>query len=219
MRTPDQDERPDPGTAGSAGEALGDGFGSVDQGDLNDGYGSHDFYDDSYDDPTDVADDTYDTDATFDDAADDDGGFGGSGPDGGVDDGSGVGEVVPVGNEVSDADAENILVDILDDVFGDDADEVVDEMETAYGMDASELLEALGDGYATDDDGGLSPVDTSDDGGVFDNPFDPTSGTTDVGDAADFATQSDFDLNADGQVNHGDLQEAAHPFDFHVDGG
>jgi len=92
-------------------------------------------------------------------------------------------------------------------------------METAYGMDPSELLEALGENYAADDDGGFTPADTTDDGGVFDNPFDPTSGAPDVGEAADFVTQSDFDLNADGQVNHGDLQEAAHPFDFHVDGG
>jgi hypothetical protein len=215
MRTPDQDERPEPGTAD---HALGDGFGSVDQGDLNDGYGTSDFYDDSYDDPTEVADDTYDTDDTFDDAADDHGGFGGDGDGGALGDGTEGSNVVPVGSEVSDADAENVLVDILDDVFGDDADEVLDEMESTYGMDASEILGALGDAYATDDDGsGLNPVDTTDDGsGVFDNPFD---GATDGGGAADFATQSDFDLNTDGHVNQADLHEAAHPFDFHVDGG
>ena len=214
MRTPDQDERPEPGTAD---QSLGDGFGSVDQGDLNDGYGSHDFYNDDYDDTTDTTDtgDSYDTDDTFDDAADDHGGFGGTGDgDGsGPGGGDGSGEVIQVGSEVSDSEAENILVDILDDVFGDDADEVVDDIETTYGMDASEVLAALGDTYANDD--GLNPTDQADDGGVFDNnPFDG-----DVGDAADFATQSDFDLNTDGHVDQGDLHEAAHPFDFHVDGG
>jgi hypothetical protein len=213
MRTPDQDERPEPGTAD---DALGDGFGSVDQGDLSEGYGTDDFYESSYD-PTDVdVDDDYDTDDTFDDAPDDHGGFGGTG-DGVPGDADGGGDVVPVGSEVSDGEAENVLIDILDDVFGDDADEVLDDMEATYGMDASEILVSLGDNYAVDDDGsGFSPAGPSDDGGVFDNnPFD---GQPD-GDAADFATQSDFDLNTDGHVDQGDLHEATHSFDFHVEGG
>jgi hypothetical protein len=212
MRTPDQDERPDPGAADGS---LGDGFGSVDQADLNDGYGNSDFYDDSYDDPAD-GDGSDDADDTFDDAADDDGGFGGSGDDGGLGDGAGVGEVIPVGSEVSDAEAENILEELLDDVFGDDTEQVIDDMEASSGLDPSELLESLGD--ADDDDPGS--LETGDDGGVFDNPFDGgVDGGAEVTDAADFVSEADFDLNTDGHVDGGDLHEAAHPFDFHVDGG
>ena len=213
MRTPDQDERPDPG---SVGESLGEGFGSVDPGDIHDGYGAGDFYPeygDSYDEPVDP-DDTYDTDDTFDDAADDDGGFG---SDDGVTvdgDGTGLGEVVPVGSEVSDAEAENILEEILDDIFGDDADDVVADMEASSGMDASEILESLDDAYVDED--GLGGSDITDGGGVLDNPVD---GSADGMDAADFVSESDFDLNTDGHVDQGDLHEAAHPFDFHVDGG
>jgi hypothetical protein len=216
MRTPDQDERPEPGTAD---DSLGDGFGTVDQADLNDGYGNSDFYDDSYDDPIDV-EDGYETDDTFDDASDDDGGFGTT-DDGGLgdvdDDGGSVGEVIPVGSEVSDAEAENILEEILDDVFGDDTEQVIDDMEASSGLDPSEILETLGDAY--DDD--LATTDGADDGsGVFDNnPFDGAGAGGEVADAADFVSESDFDLNTDGHVDGGDLHEAAHPFDFHVDGG
>jgi hypothetical protein len=215
MRTPDQNERPDPGTAD---DALGDGFGSVDPGDLNDGYGTHDFYGDSYD--AAEVDDTYDTDDTFDDAADDDGGFGGSDDTGaGGGGGDGVGSVVQAGGDAGEAEAENVLVDILDDVFGDDADEVVEDMEATYGMDASEILASLGDDYAVDDESGRSFVAAdADDGGdvLDDNALD---GQPDGGDVADFVTQSDFDLNTDGHVDPGDLHEAAHSLDFHVDGG
>jgi hypothetical protein len=51
------------------------------------------------------------------------------------------------------------------------------------------------------------------DGDGFDTPFDQPE----VNDA-ELSTESDFDLNADGHVDHGDLREAAHPFDFHADG-
>lgn len=211
MRTPDQEERPEPGTADAS---LGGGFGTVDQADLNDGYGTSDFYDDDYgygDDTVDP-DDSYDTDDTFDDAADEDGGFGTIGDDGALGEGDGVGEAVPVGNEVSDSEAENILEEILDDVFGDDADQVVDDMESSTGMDAVEILDTLGDGYADDD--GFGPVDATDGGGVLENPFDGS----DAIDAADFVSEADFDLNTDGHVDQGDLREAAHPFDFHAEG-
>jgi hypothetical protein len=215
MRTPDQDERPEPGTAG---EALGDGFGSVDVGDLTDGYGADEFYPDygDSDDPIDP-DDTYGADDTFDDAVDDDGGFGAD--DGGIavggdGDGSGLGEVLAVGNEASDDGADNILEEILDDIFGDDADDVVLDAQTAPGMDAGDLLSSLDEAYV--DDEGFGLADIADDGGS--EILDPFDGG-DVTDAADYVSQSDFDLNTDGHVDGGDLHEAAHPFDFHVDGG
>jgi hypothetical protein len=205
MRKPDQDERPESG----ADDSLGGGYGSVDTGDLNDGYGTTSFYDDTYD-PIDP-DETYDADETFGDAAGEDGGFGSADDGSTAGDGDGLGEVVPVGSEVSEDEAENILEEILDDIFGDDADDVVDDMQTASGMDAGEILDTLDDVYA---DEGFGTVDIPDDGGVVDNPFDGA----DSADVADFVSQSDFDLNIDGHVDRGDLREAAHPFDFHAEG-
>jgi hypothetical protein len=220
MRTPDQDERAESDTAPPA---LDDGFGGPDVagGDLNDGYGSHSFYGDADDDatPDDDGGDTSLNDDTFNDAGDDHGGFGGTGAadtgDGGDDSGEAAGGFN--GGDVSEAQAENILTDILDNVFGDDADDVVEDMEDSYGVDATDLLTALGDTYGTDDGSGA----TDDGSGVFDNPFDGADGggVGDVGDAADMVTGTDLDLTGDGHVNHADLSEAAHPFDFHVDPG
>jgi hypothetical protein len=222
MRTPDQDERAEEGTLS---EAFGDGFGSVDQGDLNDGYGTDSFDDDDYSEPE-VADDPVDeSDDTFDDAAEDEGGFGG--PDdgttetgdttdttGGIDVDDDGAMVVPTGAEATEDDPDNIIEEIIDDVLGGDAGEAIGGVGDTYAVDGADLLDGLDDpGFDGDDGTATSAINNSGDG-VFDSAFDQPE----VGDAADFVTESDFDLNADGHVDHGDLREAAHPFDFHADG-
>jgi hypothetical protein len=222
MRTPDQDERADDGTVS---EAFGDGFGSVDQGDLNDGYGTDDFYDDSYTEPEvddQVDDDSTDADDTFDDAAEDEGGFGTDDTvvveDDGVDVGDDGTEVVPTAAEAAEEDEpSNILEEILDDVLGGDVGDIGGGIGDTYATDTPDFLQGIDDEDGTgplDDDSASSAINNEGSDGVFDSPFDQPDGA----DAADFVTESDFDLNTDGHVDRGDLREAAHPFDFHADG-
>jgi hypothetical protein len=156
---------------------LGDGFG-VTEDDLTAGFGDDDFADDAHASVGDFdATDDHDIDHT-----------------------------TPFGEGHGDDGAENVLVEILDDVFGDDAPDVVAELEASTGMDADELVDALSGGpapYAQDE---LSPdyqALNGLDGG--DEPFDDT----------DLPTKDDFDLTHDGHVDHHDLHEALHPFDFH----
>ena len=199
MRRPDHDSSDATGDTGDPG-AIGHGFG-VDGGDIDSGYGSDAGF---YGDGDHHTDGSLGGDNSFDD-------------DSVVDDGPG---------EITEDEAEDVLTDVLEDDYGDQADEVVQEMEDSTGMSATELLEDItgldlnGDGVAgssaysdsdifeADAQGGFSPLE--------DNPFEPV----DVPDAdmpeVDMASSSDFDLNSDGHVNVSDLHEAAHPFDFHA---
>lgn len=153
-------------------------------GDLEDGFGDDDFSDD-----TSFGDDTGDSDT------------GDSGD-------------TPFGDGLSDAEAENVLVEILEDVFGADAPEVLDEVGSGGGSsDDGGLFEAF-DG-APDDDGG-SFIDTLNEtfgdngaGPVVGDAFDPFEPT-------DIPSGDDFDLTSDGHVDGHDLHEAAHPFDFGI---
>lgn len=118
----------------------------------------------------------------------------------------------PFGDGLSDAEAENVLVEILEDVFGDDAPEVLDDMEAATGMDASELVDALGDTDSTPDDDSTDAFSLDGSSGadaVPDDAFDPFE-------PAEIPSESDFDLTGDGHVDNHDLHEAAHPFDFDI---
>ncbi|HEY8544063.1 MAG TPA: hypothetical protein VIL36_03415 [Acidimicrobiales bacterium] len=162
MRTPDQD-----GTgADTVSSSVGDGFGASAD-DLEDGFGADDFSDDSFGDGT-------------------DGGPFGSGSDHDVD-----GDT-PFGDGLSDAEAKNVLVEILEDVFGSDS-EALDE--TSAGVDPS------GDGGLFEAFAGVQDMF-----GDVDDPFEPT----------DLPSDSDFDLTSDGHVDVHDLHEAEHPFDFDV---
>jgi hypothetical protein len=223
MRSPDQDERADDGTVS---EAFGDGFGSVDQGDLNDGYGTDDFYDDTYTEPDavdePVDDGSTDADDTFDDAVDDEGGFGTTDDtvvveDDGIVVGDDGAEVTPTAAEAPEEDEPgNILEEILDDVLGGDVGDIGGEIGDTYGTDTPDFLQGLDDedGTGLDGDSASSAINNESSDGVFDSPFDQPDGA----DVADFVSESDFDLNTDGHVDRGDLREAAHPFDFHADG-
>ena len=191
MRTPDEDTTLD--GDGSASSSLGDGFGSS-AGDLTDGFGDDDFSDDNYSSDSDSdSDDADSSDDSFEDTFGDD-----------TSDGDSPG--------LSDAEAENVLVEILEDVFGDDGPEVLDEVEAeGFRMDGGELFEAMDDAYAST---GPVPDLTIDiggelDGGGFDVP-------DDAFDPSDMVSETDFDLTGDGHVNVHDLHEAAHPFDFDI---
>jgi len=187
MRTPDEDGSPDDGTVSSS---LGDGFGSS-ASDLTDGFGEDDFSEDNSFDPTDTT----------------------STDDGGLDDTTdGDGSDTPFGDGLSDAEAENVLVEILEDVFGDDAPEVLDDMEAATGLDAGELIDALDETDSTPDDDGIDAFSLDGPGAgdlVPDDGFDPFE-------PSEIPSESDFDLTGDGHVDHHDLHEAAHPFDFDI---
>lgn len=208
MRTPDEDGSGEDAVSTS----VGDGFGASAD-DLEDGFGDDDFSDDtSFGDGTGTGDTTtVDTDeGSFGDDTDT-GGDGGPFGDDGAD--------TPFGDGLSDAEAENVLVEILEDVFGTD-NEALDEVDTGgtgggdgTGSGDGGLFEAF-DG-ASDDDGG-SFVDTFNDtlgddgaGAVVDDAFDPFEPT-------DIPSGDDFDLTRDGRVDVHDLHEAAHPFDFGI---
>lgn len=121
MRRPDEEELSDDVT--DVGE-VGAGFGAVV--DLRDGYGT---YDEGFDDYGDESESSLDD--SFDDSSDDsfDDGFG---------EGHSAGDPA-----VTEAEAEAILVDVLEEDYGSEADEVVDEMQEATGMSALELLEDI----------------------------------------------------------------------------
>jgi hypothetical protein len=162
-------------------EPLGDGFASSAD-DLTDGFGEDDFSDDAH------------ASVGEDESADDDD----------EDDEAGA----QFGDGLSDDEAKNVLVEILDDVFGEDAPEVVRDLEATTGLDPSELVDALGDTsalYAATDP--LSP-----DYATLNGLDAPDEGYDDT----DLPTKEDFDLTHDGQVDHQDLHEATHPFDFHA---
>jgi hypothetical protein len=191
MRTPDEDGSGEETVSTS----VGDGFGASAD-DLEDGFGDDDFSDDTSLDDS-FGDDTTDTVDT------DEGSFGDDSGD------------APFGDGLSDAEAENVLVEILEDVFGADAPEVLDEVDAGGGSGGSsgDVFEAL-DGEA-DGDGG-SFVDTLNEtfggdgaGPVVDDAFDPFEPT-------DISSGDDFDLTRDGHVDGHDLHEAAHPFDFGI---
>lgn len=186
MRTPDED--------GTADGSVGDGFGPVTEDDLNGGFGDDDFSEDNT-----FEDDTTGTDTTSTDSTDStDGGFG-------DDDGEGD---TPFGDGLSDAEAENVLVEILEDVFGDDAPEVLDDA-SGTSSDAGDVFEALTDVSLTD--AGLDPMAEADNAlsGLDDGGFDPFE-------PAEIPSESDFDFTGDGQVDGHDLHEASHPFDFGI---
>jgi len=197
MRTPDEDGSGEDTVSTS----VGDGFGASAD-DLEDGFGDDDFSDD-----TSFGDDTGDTTTV----GTDEGSFG---------DDTGDGGDTPFGDGLSDAEAENVLVEILEDVFGSDT-EALDEVDSTDAGDGGAgtgsgdggVFEAF-DGTTDEDDGG-SFVDTfngalGDDGGsaVVDDfdPFEPS----------DIPSGDDFDLTRDGRVDVHDLHEAAHPFDFGI---
>jgi hypothetical protein len=189
MRTPDEDTTLD--GDGSAPSSLGDGFGSS-AGDLTDGFGDDDFSDDNYSSDSD-SDDADFSDDSFDDTS-----------DGDTSEGDSPG--------LSDAEAENVLVEILEDVFGDDGPEVLDGVEAeGFRMDGGEQFEAMDDAYASTDPVPDMTIDIGGelDGGGFDVP-------DDAFDPSDMVSEADFDLTGDGHVNVHDLHEAAHPFDFDI---
>ena len=195
MRTPDEDGALD---GGEVSGSVGDGFGSS-AGDLTDGFGEDDFSDDNTFDTTDTGD-SGDTTTTGDGSTAD-----GSTADGGTDDGG-----TSFGDGLSDAEAENVLVEILEDVFGDDAPEVLQDMEAATGLDGSELYQALDEADASDDAPAVPLMDEADGLETLqDDAYDPY-------DPAEAMSRSDFDLTGDGHVDHHDLHEAAHPFDFDI---
>lgn len=167
MRTPDEDGAPEDGTTSGS---VGDGFGTS-AGELTDGFGEDDFSD---------GDDTGFGDGDTGDSSDTTGDGGSS-----------------FGDGLSDAEAENVLVEILEDVFGDDAPDVLEDMEDATGLDSGELYQGLDEADAF--------VGVADDG-MAEAPFDST----------DLPTNDDFDLTRDGHVDSHDLHEAAHPFDFDI---
>lgn len=195
MRTPDDDGSGE----GAVSSTVGDGFGPVTGDDLEDGFGDDDFsddntFDDSFGDDTGDSVDTGDGGGPFDDTSDT----------------SGSGDT-PFGDGLSDDEAENVLVEILEDVFGADAPDVLDTEEAGTSGDGSDVFGALA-GSSSDDDGGGSLGDAFGDDGVspvVDDPFDPFE-------PAEIPSDSDLDFTGDGRVDVHDLHEAAHPFDFDI---
>lgn len=199
MRTPDEDGSGEDAVSTS----VGDGFGASAD-DLEDGFGDDDFSDD-----TSFGDDTDDTGTTTVDT--DEGPFGddtGTGDDGAD---------TPFGDGLSDAEAENVLVEILEDVFGTD-NEALDEVDTSG---------AGGTGTGSGDGGLFEAFDgaSEGDGGSFVDTFNDTLGDDGAGTAVedfdpfeptDIPSGDDFDLTRDGRVDVHDLHEAAHPFDFGI---
>lgn len=191
MRTPDGDG-PD---GGSTSGQVGDGFGASAD-DLTDGFGD-DFPDDGFGDSTDTTGtgDSTGTDGGF---GDDTGGTGGTGDSTDTDD-------TPFGDGLSDAEAENVLVEILEDVFGEDGPGALDDAEAdTTSVTEDDVFDALENALSAPglDDGTVvdeAPVDPFD-------PFEPS----------DIPSESDFDFTGDGLVDGADLHEAAHPFDFDV---
>jgi len=163
-------------------QPLGDGFGASAD-DLTTGFGEDDFSDDAQ------------ATAGEDEPTDEDG------------DGDGESAGAQFGDGLSDEEAENVLVEILDDVFGEDAPEVIRDLEASTGLDPSELVDVLSEPSAlygnqdplSPDFAALNGLETPDEA------FDDT----------DLPTKDDFDLTHDGHVDHHDLHEATHPFDFH----
>ena len=193
MRKPNEEDLSDEAAdVGSVGAGFG---GSVD-------LSEDSYYGDSFDsDYTDESNGSRgdDADGSFDDS---------DGGDGGPDT-----EEAAFGEEVTEAEAEAILEDMLDDTYGSDAGALVEDLEQSTGMSAVEILEDitgldLGDNSGSDEvtaldgtSGGIGSVDP------FEAPESPE---------LDMATSSDFDLNRDGHVDVGDAHEAAHLFDYDV---
>jgi hypothetical protein len=187
MRTPDGDG-PD---GGSTSGQVGDGFGASAD-DLTDGFGD-DFPDDGFGDSTDTT------------------GTGGFGDDTGTVDTTDSTDTddTPFGDGLSDAEAENVLVEILEDVFGEDGPGALDDAEAEAGaVSEDDVFDALENALSAP---GLD--DGTADGLVADeapaDPFDPFE-------PSDIPSESDFDFTGDGLVDGADLHEAAHPFDFDV---
>src|SRR5687768_16513115 len=183
MRTPDGDG-PD---GGSTPGQVGDGFGASAD-DLTDGFGD-DFPDDGFGDSTDTTGtgDTTGTDGTDGGFGDDTGSTVGTGDSTDTDD-------TPFGDGLSDAEAENVLVEILEDVFGEDGPGALDDAEAGAGsateddvfdalenaLSAPGLDDGTADGLVADE----APVDPFD-------PFEPS----------DIPSESDFDFTGDGLVD------------------
>jgi hypothetical protein len=127
------------------------------------------------------------------------------------DDGDGDLDETSFGSDLTEDEAEDILEDMFDETYGPDADEVVDDLQESTGMSAIEILEDITgtELSGSDASAGLAPLDSVD--GL--DTIDPFEGP-DMPEA-DMATKDDFDLNADGHVNHADVHELTHPFDFH----
>jgi hypothetical protein len=162
MRKPNADDLSDdvvdPG-------GVGDGFGGVV--DLSEGYGRYDDNFDDYDtDESSVDDDSSDDSFSDDQDADDEPSF---------------------GSDVTEAEAEDILADMLEGTYGQHAGEVVEDLEEATGMSATEILEDIS---GSELDGNQQDADASDagpDGGV--GSIDP------FGAPDEDARPSDFDVS------------------------
>jgi len=116
-----------PSDGSSSGEGLSDGY----EGDFETGYGAD--FDDEYEIPTDETE--------YDDADETK-----PGSDPGTDEPEGPLDVDLEGVDVStlsEGESEEILVEALEDDYGEDADEVLDELESTTGMTAHEILEVL----------------------------------------------------------------------------
>lgn len=147
------DDNPSEGS--SSGGDLGTGY----EADFEEGYGPD-------------IDDTYDEDEYDEDKPSDDGATSVDETDDGLDvDLEGV-DVT----DLSESESEEILVDALEEEYGENADEVLDDLEESTGMSAHEILEVLDEDYDTAAGvAATSEPDQGDEGVLADadvNPFD-----------------------------------------------
>lgn len=112
-------------------------------------------------------------------------------------------------------EAEDVLVDIVESegFTPSEAEGIVDDLEADTGLSATELLEDLvefydepdaSDGSLGVDGSGLAETDTL----LAGEPFDPL----------DLPSESDLDVDHDGEVTSADVHQAHHAFDFDIDG-
>jgi hypothetical protein len=164
MRTlDDRDDVPSDGS--SSDEGLGDGY----QPDFENGYGTdfEDEYDTSYDEEE-YEEDEYDEDKPSSDTT----------PVDETDDGLDVDLSGVDVAELTEEESEEILVDALEEEYGEEADEVLEDLEASTGMSAHEILEVLdGDPYDEASSGATASVASGTGPGGGDaspdlNPFD-----------------------------------------------
>lgn len=208
MRKPNEDDLSDEAVETGA---VGDGFDGVV--DLTDGYGTYgDTFDDDY-----ASDDDYSSDedgASVDDESSDES-FADEDLETSVDDTS-------FGADISEAEAEEMLEDVLQDDYGiEDAEGMVEDLEQSTGMSATEILEDITGIDLDGSDDGLDDTSSGSQSGFLQSGSDSgveqvdLFGGTDTP-GMDMATESDFDLTGDGQVDGRDLHEATHPLDFDI---
>lgn len=171
MRTPNEDSRSDDAT--DVGE-VGKGFDPIGEDDLDTGYGEDFDEEDSDDEPDDSYDDE-DSDSDSEDSDSDSDDDSASDSDGPSSDGDVETDEDVFATDMTEAEAEDYLEDLLEPTYGAEADEMVEDLQEATGMSATELVEDLADYESEYDDSDSSSLtaDLDGDSGMVDQSDEP----------------------------------------------